>query len=308
MIEIEKNIVFCVQIERKAVNMAQRAFAGYEPDSVALPEETEYQIRHNAAPLNHRIALHYHDHYEAFYSLSGNTLYAVEGERYRLDAGTLLFIAPYELHQPCSRQGACERIALRFDADLPRRLSGAGCDLSVCFSPAAPGHVRLLSLDAAQQGEMQRLLRGLLREQVEQDFGAQLAARVLLTQVFLLVGRAVRRGVHTTAVADPATRLVQQVVEYMERNYASGITLTDLEKRFYISRYQLSREFTRLMGCPPHRYLLQKRLLHAQRLLREGVQPQHAALKCGFSDYTNFYRHFRTAYGVSPREYRARNL
>lgn len=287
--------------------MAQRVFAEYEPDSIELPAGTEYRVRHNAAPLENRIALHYHDHYEAFYSLSGNTLYAVEGKRYRLDAGTLLFIAPYELHQPCSRLGACERIALRFDAGLPRRLSGEGCALSACFDAAAPGHARLLRLDAAQQEEMQRLLRGLLREQAEQDFGAPLAERALLTQFFLLVGRAVLHGNHVSAIADPAARLVQQVVEYMERNYADRITLADLEKRFYISRYQLSRDFTRLVGCPPHRYLLQKRLLHAQRLLREGGQSQQVALQCGFGDYTNFYRHFRAAYGVTPRAYRARN-
>ena len=38
-------------------------------------------------------------------------------------------------------------------------------------------------------------------------------------------------------------------------------------------------------------------------LLEQGTVPNEAYLLCGFKDYANFYRAFRSAYGQSPREY-----
>ncbi|RXJ07892.1 helix-turn-helix domain-containing protein, partial [Deinococcus metallilatus] len=61
--------------------------------------------------------------------------------------------------------------------------------------------------------------------------------------------------------------------------------------------------FTKLVGYPPYRYLLNLRLQNAQRLLKNGENPQQVATHCGFSDYSNFYRRFKTSYGCSPREF-----
>ena len=101
-------------------------------------------------------------------------------------------------------------------------------------------------------------------------------------------------------------RLVQEIAAYLENHCAEHITLEKLEKKFYVSRYQLSRDFVRIVGCPPHRYLMQKRLVNAQRLLAEGIPPQQAARQCGFEDYSNFYRKFRAVCGTGPRGYRER--
>lgn len=41
--------------------------------------------------------------------------------------------------------------------------------------------------------------------------------------------------------------------------------------------------------------------LHAVcELLEQGTVPNEAYLQCGFKDYANFYRAFRSAYGQSP--------
>lgn len=274
----------------------------FERDSVSLPAGHMYLIRHSAAPLHGRVALHYHDHYEAFFSLSGNLIYAVEGQQYRLDAGTLLLIAPYQLHQPQPKTDGCaERIALRFAAELPRQLADKGCKLDAWLDPRAPGYTNLLRLDKHQQRLFLSVLRALLQENTQDNLGKELAEQTLLTQFFLLAGRAALLGAQAAPLEDPSAVLVHQAVDYMEQNYASPLTLELLSAQLHMDRFHLSREFSRLVGCPPHRYLLQKRLQHVEQLLRAGVSPQQAAFRCGFFDYTNFYRQFRAAYGVSPR-------
>ena len=276
----------------------------YEMDTISLPTGMKYTVRHKVSSGRHGNALHYHDHYEAFFSLSGNILYAIDGRRYQLSVGTLLLISPFEFHQLCEQTGVyAERIGLLFNASLLESLSTSECNLATCFDTQSPTYTNLYQLSEAQQREIDYILQGLLNEQNGSRFGTSLAEQTLLTQFFLLINRASIEGSQMPAMFDPAAQLVRQVLDYMEQHYAESITLELLEKKFYVSRYQITRDFTRLVGCPPYRYLLQKRLQHAQRLLNIGVTPQQVAIQCGFSDYTNFYRRFKNVYGISPRAY-----
>lgn len=281
--------------------MAHR-IPGYQPDTISLPEGKAYLIRLNADRPDESVSLHYHDHYEAMLALSGNMVCTVAGRQYPLQAGSLLLIEPNRLHQLHSRTGGhCERIALRFGIELPRRLSTPEADLAACLLPAPSAPARAWPLGDEPFRQLQALLRALLAENAGSAFGRPLAEQTLLTQFFLIVSRAAQQGRPQPPQADPAARLVQQVVDYIEQNHGRPLTLEQLSRRFYVDRFWLSREFSRLVGCPPHRYLLQKRLQHAEQLLRAGVPPQQAAAQCGFSDYANFYRRFCTAYGAAPR-------
>lgn len=284
--------------------MSSKTVIPFEPDTVYMPADRSFMIRRNAAPPGNRFTLHYHDHYEAFYAVSGNLTYAAEGRQYCLAAGTLLLIAPYQLHQLLdSGSGGAERIALRFCPELPKALSTPECDLCLPDGPAE--HNRLLRLDENQQQQMLWILNALLREETGGAYGWETAQRALLTQFFLVIQRGIRQSVAPAPAEDSAALLVQQAVDYLEANFDRSVTLEQLGRQFCVDRFRLSREFTRLVGCPPHRYLMQKRLQRAEQLLRAGCPPQEAAFRCGFSDYTNFYRRFKAVYGTGPRAWQA---
>ena len=55
----------------------------------------------------------------------------------------------------------------------------------------------------------------------------------------------------------------------MEVNFAHPISLEDLEQQFYVSRYKITEQFTKLVGYPPYKYLLHKRLQNAQYMLKK---------------------------------------
>ena len=94
-------------------------------------------------------------------------------------------------------------------------------------------------------------------------------------------------------------------VDYINAHYAEEITLDHLAQKFYVSKYHLSHEFSRVVGSGVYRYILLKRLLMARELLMLATPPGEVALRCGFQEYSNFYRAFRTHYGASPRSYLA---
>ena len=110
-----------------------------------------------------------------------------------------------------------------------------------------------------------------------------------------------RRGQQT---ADCSTdQVVDAVVSYINEHYNEPLTLDLLAEKFFISKYHLLRKFDAQMGTTVHRYILQKRLLIAKQLLAGGVAPSEACGYCGFGDYANFYRAFRSEYGATPRQY-----
>ena len=49
-----------------------------------------------------------------------------------------------------------------------------------------------------------------------------------------------------------------------------------------------------------HKYVLEKRLILANKKIRQSVNPTVAASECGFADYSGFYRQYKKMFGVSP--------
>ncbi len=84
-----------------------------------------------------------------------------------------------------------------------------------------------------------------------------------------------------------------------------SLSLDDLSNTFFASKYVLLREFKKYTGISIHQYLLIRRILNAQELIRSGVKPKEACIQCGFSDYSSFYRAFKARCGSSPEQYRS---
>lgn len=274
-------------------------------DTISLPFEGQYAAWHKISDGHFGNELHYHDHYEIFFSLSGNLLYTIEGQSFNLEVGSMLIIPPYEFHRlDEQKDGHAERIGLRFDAEIINELSVENCDLNVCFDKYSPKFKYLLQLSEYQKRELYYLLQGLINEQDNQAFGKDLAAKSLLTQFLIILNRvAIENEGIVDYSDDPSSHLVRQVLDYMELHYSQEISLDQLENKFFVSRHKITQQFTKLVGYPPYRYLLNLRLQNAQRLLKNGENPQQVATLCGFSDYSNFYRRFKTSYGCSPREF-----
>lgn len=99
--------------------------------------------------------------------------------------------------------------------------------------------------------------------------------------------------------------LPEQIAQYIDKNYAHHLSLTNFETEFYLSRHHLCREFKKHYGVGIIQYLNMIRLRHASRLLENSNESIQSIIeKCGFSNYQNFYRQFVKRFGSSPVKYR----
>jgi AraC family transcriptional regulator len=103
----------------------------------------------------------------------------------------------------------------------------------------------------------------------------------------------------------PRPRL-NRVLEYIEANFNREIALTALADTAGMSPHYFSELFKQSVHFSPYQYVLRRRIEHARELLREpDVSVFEAAVRCGFSDQSQFTKLFRRVVGVTPTGYRA---
>jgi AraC family transcriptional regulator len=103
----------------------------------------------------------------------------------------------------------------------------------------------------------------------------------------------------------PRARL-NRVMEYVEANFHREIALTALADAAGMSPHYFSELFKQSVHSSPYQYVLRRRIENARELLREpGVSVLEAAVRCGFSDQSQFTKLFRRIVGLTPTAYRA---
>jgi len=98
---------------------------------------------------------------------------------------------------------------------------------------------------------------------------------------------------------------VDRAREYLRGNLADTVTSAELEQETGLDRYELSRQFRRLVGTSPYRYLVMRRLDAVRDAILGGDSLAEAAMAAGFADQAHMTRHFKKAFGVTPGKWLA---
>lgn len=106
----------------------------------------------------------------------------------------------------------------------------------------------------------------------------------------------------------PGWRL-QRVRGYIESHIEERITLADMAGAAQLSPFHFCRCFAATVGLSPGRYLVERRVERAKRLLGEGgLSLVEVALACGFAGQSHFTTAFRKSAGETPGRWRERVL
>jgi AraC-like DNA-binding protein len=270
----------------------------------------EFEIHHrrddlrdyHAAKDNQPIQLHHHDFYEIYYFISGNVDYLVENKTYHLQPGDLILMSPLELHQPLfsEQSGTYERIVLWIDGKKLSSLSTSEISFLSCFKQSHSDTTdRIYHVAEERQGMLQFFLDELATTMNTDTIYSPLIANTLLTWLLCNFHSMTSQ---TPSVEDHRRMSVQiaNCVDYINLHLNEDLSLDLLSKKCYISKQHLLRTFKDAMGFSVHQYIQKKRLLTARQYMQNGDSPKEAAFKCGFSDYSVFYRAYMKEYGVSP--------
>jgi AraC family transcriptional regulator len=99
---------------------------------------------------------------------------------------------------------------------------------------------------------------------------------------------------------------LRAVAEYVEEHLDACPTLEQMAAAAHLSVYHFARQFRAATGLPPHQYVIMRRVDRAQQLLQAetSVSLAEVATHVGFSDQSQFSRHFKRLVGVTPGRFR----
>ncbi len=100
----------------------------------------------------------------------------------------------------------------------------------------------------------------------------------------------------------------RRLLTFLEREFSHAIGVEEMARTVGLSSSHFSRVFKKVVGEPPHQFLLRYRIERAIDMLVDPARPLlDIALACGFSDQPHFTRVFKQHNGQTPRQWRRNN-
>lgn len=135
------------------------------------------------------------------------------------------------------------------------------------------------------------------------------AAMLADGMTMMLVAQLLRLAGHAPPEPDPralAPRRLRRALDLIDAQLDQDIGLADIAAAAGLSQHHFARAFRAATGLPPYRYLTQRRIERAQRMIA-GSEASLAqiAFACGFGSQAQFTTTFTRMVGVSPGRWRA---
>lgn len=97
----------------------------------------------------------------------------------------------------------------------------------------------------------------------------------------------------------------EKILDIIINEYNTNLTVENIAKRLYSNKNKIISAFRLEYGVTPKQYILKLRLNLAKwYLLQTDKTAECIAYKCGFSDFSLFYKQFIEEEGVSPSKWR----
>lgn len=253
---------------------------------------------------NARLQLHSHSFYERLWCAECDGVeYLVGSERYRLRKGDLIFVPPGISHRPLLPE-KMEKPYKRYVLWLSPRFMELYAGLypgTFSDKQAKPSMLRTGGTHWERLGEL--FLAG-VRESEQQPDGWEAAVVGNTLTLLTRIKRATDAQSARTLEAEKP-ELLDRIMAYVEGRYPEDVRLGAVAKECFVSESTVSHLVKEKLGVSFHRYLTQRRLIAAKTLIGQGIPLEQVAERCGFRDYSGFYRAFRQEYGISPRKFRS---
>lgn len=254
------------------------------------------------------VAHHWHNEIEIIYMIEGGVKVGVNDNMYNLMKGDILLISSGDIHCFMPEYNQSSRIVIQFNLSIFDNIDSAISDKKE-IRPLFDRSKRLSRYwDSDVKAEMEEQIKDIIREYSEKKEGYKLALKARLYDLVVLLIRKVPMEKRTyeeeNRQIDTLNRL-ENVFQYVEKNYSSEISLEQVAFVAGYSIYHFTRFFKKNTGITFSQYLSNFRITKAEwELLNDNSNITEIAYKSGFNSTKTFNRVFKEVKGQTPSQYR----
>lgn len=247
-----------------------------------------------------RNLLHWHSDIELVYCVNGSLNLETEDGNYTLFKNDIVLINKNKVHRLTKTSE--ENVVFILQIDLSRYV-GYVQDINnysfKCSSITYPNF---------DYGELTLFFHQYIKILIQNPLGTIIRLRALTdTVVIHLIDCFPFDNIfsNTTENCNVYLERLNQVFNYVEKNYQSQITLDEITSTVHMNRYYFSHFFKKRTGVSFSTYLKQYRLEQSIKLLLQtNYNILEIANNCGFSSIQAYIKYFKEAYDLTPARYR----
>lgn len=283
--------------------MRKRLQTAFQPRQYMLSKDFElYYYEDRSLP---KVDLHSHDYYEFYFFLEGDVQIQVGNEVFPVRFGDIMLIPPHLSHCTIIRGHAkpYRRFVFWISQDYCNHLLQSSPDYAYIMQYVETEKKYIFHTDQIAFNAIQSKILRLLEEMRAEKFGRDAQISICINDLVLALNRLVYEQT-TPKYKNPEYLLYQQLEEYITEHLEEHLSLDELAKKFFVSKYHIAHVFKDNIGLSVHQFITKKRLKLCQEAISGNMSITEAYHKFGFGDYSSFYRAFKKEYGISPKDYR----
>ena len=246
--------------------------------------------------------MHIHDCYEMYYSISGGRQFLIDNKFYSIAPGDVFIINQYESHKLTQIDSMVhERIVISIHPDFFKEISTPSTNLGACFTDRPDWFSHRVSLNKDQQ---KRFLYFINKITSADGYAHDIVERSAFMELMVMINQLSLANETTEPITEfKYNHQVDDILSYINNNISQPLSTTQLADAFYLSESYICRIFKSATGTTINKYITARRISIAKSLLNGGGSVSEAFEKSGFTDYSNFFKAFTKAVGVSPKKY-----
>jgi|GEM_PF-6505741 len=260
--------------------------------------------RDDFSQIENLFRLHRHDVMEILVFLEGECEFFCEGKCYSLKKGDVVVIPPYAVHQATVKDfDSYERIIINISEHL--------LDDFISSSPSMKEHIinhktqgsYVLHLQSQKFQDILSLLEQLNDKIAIEKDHFSFSTTYLFYQFIQLVFDPASSRLNLNNDNQQDQRFLS-ILKHIELHLTEpDLSLENVSNHFHLNKYYFSHYFKKNMNLSFYRYVSLKRLAYAVTMIKQNqISIEKIALKCGFLDYSSFYRLFKKEYNLSPKK------
>jgi AraC-like DNA-binding protein len=241
--------------------------------------------RDQSAPMPH-----IHDCYEVYLNISGGALFLINGKMYAVESGDIIIVRPGQMHV-CIVQNSCmyEEYCFWF---LPRRTTAL---LDFADREDMHCHIRF------QQSEREKLISIFSQLYAAECMEREIQRTACVYELLAILNDPAEP--ERVSVPGQLPKAFQQVLTYINNQFAQISTVQEITDHFYISTATLTRWFRENLQISPKDYLNTRRLAYSKELLKQRLSVTETCDMAGFPNCSRFIAVFKKTFGITPLQY-----
>ena len=250
-----------------------------------------------STPKKDMFKSHSHANYELLFFVCGAAKFVSESNSFNLKKNDLILIPSNKYHRIVfnEQEAEYERFSLAFSSAFAKQIR---------FSLGCPSKtVRLVRIkDSTILVSLFNKLDFYCKQFSENEPEKFLdVSSAILKELFYFIKT---RENEIEEQKNNFSPLLISVLNYIDEHLFEIKHVTEINQAHYISYPYLIKLFKNQFNTTPKKYLMEKRLIEAQRMIAKGALPTHIYDQCGFENYNVFYRSYQSYFGHTPSQFK----